>query len=66
VESAEDGSGISTRQHIARAREFRRQFESFVQREDIPEHVRNGVRTYFENIHALDTVRPADVAPETP
>ena len=62
VESADEGSGVSTRRHVARERTFKRQFESFVQREDVPENVRDGVKRYFENIHQADAVS----IPETP
>jgi hypothetical protein len=54
VEAAEDGSGVSTRRHVARARNFRHQVESFVQREDVPQDVRAGVKEYFQNIHEVD------------
>jgi hypothetical protein len=60
VESADDGSGISNRRHEARERNFERQFESFVQREDVPENVRDGVKRYFENIHQADAVSVSD------
>jgi hypothetical protein len=35
-----------------RARDFRRQLESFVNRDDIPKDLKSGVKSYFENIHA--------------
>lgn len=54
VEQAADGSGVSTRRHEARDRTFRRQVESFVQREDVPQDVRAGVKEYFQNIHQVD------------
>lgn len=60
VESADDGSGVSTRQSTARVRDYQKQFESFVQREDVPEQVKQGVKRYFEIIHEGDeeTVAP--------
>ncbi|MDF1751321.1 MAG: hypothetical protein P1U89_00950 [Verrucomicrobiales bacterium] len=51
IESAEEGSGVSSRRTANRQLEFSRQVESFVQREDVPEDVKQGVKNYFENIH---------------
>ncbi len=51
TEEASEGSGVSTRRSERRTREFSEQVESFVQREDIPENVKRGVKEYFENIH---------------
>ncbi|MBN2291442.1 MAG: hypothetical protein JXM70_03395 [Pirellulales bacterium] len=51
VESADSGSGVSTRRSKAKQREFKRQAESFVQREDVPEQVKQGVKRYFQIIH---------------
>ncbi len=51
VEDAADGNGAVTRRASPQNREFRRQVESFVQREDIPEDVKSGVKEYFKNIH---------------
>jgi hypothetical protein len=54
VESADSGSGASSRKAEAKQRSFQHQFESFVQREDVPEAVRDGVKQYFEIIHETD------------
>ncbi len=54
VESAEDGAGAGSRRHESRRRTFQRQVESFVQREDVPEDVKAGVKEYFKNIHQSD------------
>lgn len=51
VEAADDGTGTSHRKAEARQREFSRQFESFVQREDVPEDVKEGVKQYFNAVH---------------
>ena len=51
VESAEDGTGVSGRRGVATKREFKRQFESFVEREDVPEDLKTGVKNYFTKIH---------------
>jgi len=53
IEAVEDGSGTSTRKGEARQREFKRQYESFVSREDVPEQVKSGVKRYFEVIHDI-------------
>lgn len=58
VEDAESGSGVSGRRGEARQREFARQVESFVQRDDVPESLKLGVRNYFEN---LQSAAPAAV-----
>ena len=52
VEDAESGSGVSGRRGEARQREFARQVESFVQRDDVPESLKLGVRNYFENLQS--------------
>jgi hypothetical protein len=54
VESAEDGSGVSNRRGAARERQFKRKFESFVEREDVPAEVRAGVKNYFQLIHQME------------
>ncbi len=54
VEAADDGSGVSTRRGAAKEREFKRQFESFVEREDVPAEVRQGVKNYFQLIHQME------------
>lgn len=51
VESAESGTGIAGRAAVDRQREFQRQMESMVRRDDIPEELKLGVREYFERVH---------------
>ncbi|MCW1926494.1 hypothetical protein OKA05_28340 [Luteolibacter arcticus] len=51
VESAESGTGIAGRAGVDKQREFRRQMESLVRRDDIPEELKLGVREYFERVH---------------
>ncbi|BBO35262.1 hypothetical protein [Lacipirellula parvula] len=55
VESADEGSGVSNRRTAAKQREFKRQFESFVEREDVPAQVRDGVKNYFQLIHQMES-----------
>lgn len=52
VEDSDSGEGVSTRKGTAKERDFDRQMESFVQRDDIPESLKLGVRNYFENLQA--------------
>ena len=54
VEAADDGTGTSSRRSEAKERTFRKQFESFVQREDVPEDVKDGVKNYFNALHAAE------------
>ncbi|MEX0885619.1 MAG: hypothetical protein WD009_04190 [Phycisphaeraceae bacterium] len=51
VESADSGTGVARRDFDEQAQAFERQVESFVQREDVPEPLRDGVRSYFQSIH---------------
>jgi hypothetical protein len=60
VEAADEGSGVSTRKATARQVTYQRQFESFVQREDVPEQVKEGVKQYFQIIHAASDTAPSD------
>lgn len=58
VEEAESGSGVSGRRGEAKQREFARQVESFVQRDDVPESLKLGVRNYFENLQSAQVAEP--------
>ncbi len=51
VEAAADGTGVSSRHGRKQQVKFQRQMESFVQREDVPEPVKEGVKQYLVNIH---------------
>ncbi len=53
VEEADTGTGISSRSGETKKREFRRQMESFVRRDDVPEDVKMGVKEYFERVHEV-------------
>ena len=57
IEAADDGTGTSHRKGEAKERAFKKQYESFVQREDVPEDVKDGVKQYFETLH---TAEPAE------
>jgi hypothetical protein len=55
IEDAFSGAGVATAEgsdHGAVARE--RQLEAFVRRDDVPEEMKHGVKTYFERIHELE------------
>jgi hypothetical protein len=51
IQAADSGTGISRRGGEVVERDFQRQFESFVEREDIPEDLKSGVKNYFLQIH---------------
>lgn len=58
VEESESGTGVSNRRGEAKQREFARQVESFVQRDDVPESLKLGVRNYFENLQSAQAPEP--------
>ncbi len=61
IEAADDGTGVSRLKAEAKERAFKKQFESFVQREDVPEDVKDGVKQYFESLHFAEPGgNPAD------
>ena len=64
IESADDGTGTSHRKAEAKQRNFSKQFESFVQREDVPDDVKEGVKNYFKAVHD-PAVQPAPAEAET-
>ena len=55
LQAADDGDGTTRRKSTAKQRDFKRQFESFVEREDIPEDLKSGVKEYFTKIHQVET-----------
>jgi len=57
IEESETGTGVSNRRSVAQQRDLTRQVESFVQRDDVPESLKLGVRNYFEN---LQSAKPAE------
>lgn len=54
TEQASEGSGTASDALRTVKRDYARELESFVQREDVPVPVRTGVKQYFENIHEMD------------
>ena len=58
VESADSGTGSASRQVKLTEREWKRQLESFVQREDVPTEVKEGVKEYFKGIQQVGEDKP--------
>ncbi|MFZ2281146.1 MAG: hypothetical protein WAW39_25325 [Prosthecobacter sp.] len=61
IESADSGSGRATRTATLQEKAFQRQVESFIQREDVPAEVKEGVKEYFKGIQQVgnETATPA-------
>lgn len=64
VQAADSGTGISNRKGEATQRDFQRQFEAFVEREDIPEDLKAGVKNYFLQIHQTATDESSGDVPQ--
>lgn len=58
VEAADSGTGSASRQVKLTEREWKRQLESFVQREDVPTEVKEGVKEYFKGIQQVGEDKP--------
>jgi hypothetical protein len=58
VEESESGTGVSGLRGEAKQRDFARQTESFVQRDDVPEALKLGVRNYFESLQSAEAATP--------
>lgn len=54
VEEAASGTGVSRVQGKAAKVDFKAQAESFMNREDIPDDLKGGVKNYFNSIHNID------------
>lgn len=63
VEEASSGTGASGRRAAATSAEHARQLESFVQRPDVPDELKQGVKTYFETLHQSPDNSPETLAP---
>lgn len=61
TESADTGSGRATQTARLQEKAFKRQMESFIQREDVPAEVKEGVKEYFKGIQQV-TPEPASPA----
>ena len=51
VEEAQSGTGVSSKIDRVTSQSMERQLESFVQRDDVPEQLKQGVKEYFKTIH---------------
>lgn len=58
VEAADSGTGAASHQVKLKEREWKRQLESFVQREDVPAEVKEGVKEYFKGIQQVGEEKP--------
>ena len=54
VEAADSGTGIAGRGPTDKSRDFRKQAESLVHRDDVPEDLKQGIREYFQRVHETD------------
>jgi hypothetical protein len=54
VEAADSGTGITGRGASEKSRDFRKQAESLVHRDDVPEDLKQGIREYFQRVHETD------------
>lgn len=54
TEESDSGSGASASTGVHRQVEYRQQAEAYIQRQDVPVEVKQGVKRYFENIHQED------------
>ncbi len=62
IESADSGSGRATRTATVQEKVFQRQVESFIQREDVPAEVKEGVKEYFKGIQQVGNEQAAPAA----
>ncbi len=62
IESADSGSGRATRTATVQEKAFQRQVESFIQREDVPAEVKEGVKEYFKGIQQVGNETTPSVA----
>lgn len=62
IESADSGTGRATRTATLQEKAFQRQVESFIQREDVPAEVKEGVKEYFKGIQQVGTETPVPAA----
>ena len=54
IEEADSGTGVSNSLATAKAQDFSRQMESFIQRDSVPEDLKIGVREYFKTVHEIE------------
>jgi len=54
VEAADSGTGITGRGNSEKSRDFRKQAESLVHRDDVPDDLKLGIREYFQRVHQTE------------
>jgi hypothetical protein len=57
VEAADSGTGITGRGATDKSRDFRKQAESLVHRDDVPEDLKQGIREYFQRVHETESTK---------
>jgi len=56
VEAADSGTGTSSRKGTAKQRDYQKQMSSYLNRDDIPEDMKQAMRQYYQDIHDLEQV----------
>lgn len=56
VEAADSGTGTSRRKGTAIQRDYQKQMSSYLNRDDIPEDMKQAMRQYYQDIHDLEQV----------
>ena len=54
TEEANSGTGSASNAAAKRQLKYRKQAEAYIQRQDVPSEVKQGVKHYFENIHQTE------------
>jgi len=54
IEEAQSGTGVSSNRTTAKAQDFSRQMESFIERDSVPEDLKQGVKQYFKTVHDIE------------
>lgn len=54
VEAADSGSGVSRRNGTVTQRDYEKQMSSYLNRDDIPEDMKQAMRQYYQDIHDVD------------
>lgn len=66
IESADSGSGKAARAAQLKEKVWQRQMESFIQREDVPAEVKEGVKEYFKGIQQVGDDKKPDQSAAKP
>lgn len=57
IEAAESGTGTSNRKGSAQQRSYQHQMSSYLNRDDIPEDMKQAMRQYYKDIHAVEEAK---------